>query len=315
METKEIINKLSDFDIKIIESGLQELEVKGISKGIVTELYLLYKLSDIDAKPMYKGLNFRSRLKEIFIKNNYEVLINHKIILKGSSPFKSTSTKIYELQQMGLDVKIIADKLKATHFILSSNVYSEDEKIKYFKTRFDEPFNLYHKNLWLNGLELSEIPTCVLNLKDEIITLRLNNNPIKVLPIHISKFYNLKSLDLEKTKIISLPNEIEGLKNLEKLNLDNTKIINLPAAIGKLEKLKELRCVETNLTSIPDEISNCENLESIIVFGSKIENITSKIGNLKKLKMLNIRNTPFSKDADKIHILKSKLSDECELIS
>lgn len=315
METQEIINKLSDSDIKIIESGLQELEVNGISKGIITELYLLYKLSDIDAKPMYKGLNFRLRLKEIFKKNDYDLLIKHKIILKGLSPFKSTSTKIQELEQLGLDVKIIADKLQATHFVLTSSIYSEDEKIKYFKARFDATSNLNRKNLWLNGLELSDIPTCVINLKDEIISLRLNNNPIKVFPIQISKFYNLKSLDLEKTKINSLPNEIGDLKNLEKLNLDNTKIIILPETIGKLEKLKELRCVETNLTSIPDEISNCENLESIIVYGSKIENITHKIGNLKKLKMLNIRNTPFSKDINKLQILKSKLSDECELIS
>lgn len=310
-KNKTILKHLNSIGDKSIIKGLEVLEKDGIPIDILTDVYLIYKLSDIDYKPMYKGLNFIDRLRRVLIKSGQKKLVETKIKLKNIGAGLLTTKKIFELQKLGLDSKKIATKLEAFHFILTSELFSDKEKINYLK-------RVLKNNgigwLRLHSLGLSEIPKVIFSLKKIVIDLELSKNPIMELPIELFEFYKLKVLRLENTKITSLPSEIENLKNLEKIFLEKSKLNKLPQTIGLLKKLRVLHCEDTKLSFIPKEIGECKNLERIILFGTKVDSMPKEIKNLNRLSFLSLKRTPFSRDADKVNELKKILPNNCRLL-
>ena len=88
-----------------------------------------------------------------------------------------------------------------------------------------------------------------------LISLNLEHDNIKKLPISIGSFSNLKVLDISFNSLEYLPESISNLESLQEFYLHGNKIKELPKAIGSLNKLKILKLSENKLTNLPNTIS------------------------------------------------------------
>jgi hypothetical protein len=123
--------------------------------------------------------------------------------------------------------------------------------------------------LFLNYLELKEIPWWVFHLKD-LDLLDLSNNNITELPADITKLKHLRILILNHNKLKSLPENIGELTNLDQLQLDFNKIEKLPESIGNLHNLTWL-CLENNkITSLPQSCSELQSLYWLSIEGTPL---------------------------------------------
>lgn len=110
------------------------------------------------------------------------------------------------------------------------------------------------KELNLSGLNLTEIPAEVFDLKD-LTLLELSQNQLTQLPKEIWKLKNLQALDLNHNQLTQLPKEIWKLKNLIILFLQYNQLTDLPKEIATLEYFRVLNLEgNDNLVSPPPSV-------------------------------------------------------------
>ena len=164
-------------------------------------------------------------------------------------------------------------------------------------------FEIY--NTLINRLPsgLSQIP----HLKVLII----KQNPVKVLPVALSKLSELEIFDASQTNLTKLPEEFT-FPELKKLNLEKTFITQLPqdiflpkleelriscfmTGISKFISLKQVYIVNTlpgkELDSFPEELFNLNNLLSLDIGKANFTSIEDKFELLSKLRHLYIHKT------------------------
>ncbi|MED6217017.1 hypothetical protein PIB30_013488 [Stylosanthes scabra] len=100
-------------------------------------------------------------------------------------------------------------------------------------------------------------------------TLDLSKTAIETLHTSIGYLNNLRSLNLESSRLEHLPNDLTGLKCLEYLNLscngllDCSKLFELPDNISALSELHELRLDGSSIIVLPASIKNLQKLETL----------------------------------------------------
>ncbi|OMO69901.1 disease resistance protein RPM1-like protein [Corchorus capsularis] len=82
--------------------------------------------------------------------------------------------------------------------------------------------------------------------------------------LFVGKIYN--KFTLEDAPILELPCELVNLFNLRYLNLTRTKVKELPKYIGKLSNLQSLIAKETQIKELPPGIVKLKNLRHLVAF-------------------------------------------------
>jgi hypothetical protein len=269
---------LSDEDWSSIDSMIKKIELDGIQKDELTDIYLLWTLSTATLSGEVLLKDRISKLSSILLNSEYSNLLEYPI-KRLKTHGTAIDKYVFKSAELGLNYKKVAVNIGAWHYILNSNEFSDEEITNIFQFQID-----WSKNKWLrlDSLKLKEIPVGILKVKG-IKKLDLNRNPISQLPADLFNFTDLKKMGLENTKIIELPDEIGNLSNLEYLNLSNSKLKKVSSKIEKLSNLRDMRLNESKLEDLPNEISNLKNLDFLNLRLTPLWMNKTRIEELKKL--------------------------------
>jgi Leucine-rich repeat (LRR) protein len=116
----------------------------------------------------------------------------------------------------------------------------------------------------------------------------MDYNHITKIPYTIGKLENLKTFNIESTRVTELPDTICNIKSLKRLNLNNNRITRLPNNIGNLINLTDLSLEYIPITSLPDSICDLFELKELILSGCELETLPNDIGQLSNLIQLDI---------------------------
>jgi Leucine-rich repeat (LRR) protein len=173
------------------------------------------------------------------------------------------------------------------------------------------------KELDLSGLELTEIPADVFDLKwlkvliishnqltrisgsitrlQNLTSLHLNGNKLKQLSEAITRLQNLTSLYIRRNQITEIPETITRLQNLTSLDLTGNQIIQIPETITRLQNLTSLDLSSNQITQIPEEITRLQNLTSLDLRSNRLTEIPETITHLQNLTSLDLSYNPIEK--------------------
>lgn len=93
-----------------------------------------------------------------------------------------------------------------------------------------------------------------------VYRLRLNSKGLEEFPPEITRFQNLRSLELKHNRISSIPLEICQLNNLQYLDVSGNLLSSIPPELANLNELLELRLRCNNLRLIPTELYQLQKL-------------------------------------------------------
>lgn len=123
---------------------------------------------------------------------------------------------------------------------------------------------------------------------ENINTLYLNQNQLVTLPSNISKFYNLRVIDLSNNRLKQLPEELTRFPLttlVAKNNLLNNE--SLPKSFESLNRtLQNFNLSGNNLKFFPEQIFNVRSLKYVYLGGNQIEDIPKDISRLTRLQVL-----------------------------
>jgi len=119
------------------------------------------------------------------------------------------------------------------------------------------------KELWINNIQLTSLPSSIGNLKN-LMYLNASDNQLINLPSSIGKLTKLKKLYLHHNQLVSLPIELGKLKNLTELHIHNNQLTELPSSIGKLKNLTELWMNNNQMSKPPEFLKKLKKLKKII---------------------------------------------------
>jgi len=139
--------------------------------------------------------------------------------------------------------------------------------------------------LFLDGINLSEIPKELYNLKD-IDNLDVSRNKLTKIPIEIGQFTSLKSIHLDSNKFSEIPIQLFQLIHLTHLYLNDNAISDLPPEIGLLTHLEMLHLSNNPFSTLPPELGLLTNLTHLYLNNNRLISLPSKISQLKNLTQL-----------------------------
>ncbi|EAL45976.1 leucine rich repeat / protein phosphatase 2C domain containing protein [Entamoeba histolytica HM-1:IMSS-B] len=116
----------------------------------------------------------------------------------------------------------------------------------------------------------------------------LNNNPLRIPPIGITKCSHLTLLSMSNCEIYSIPIDVvSGLCNLKILDISNNHIISYEH-FEYLNKLEELRASSNNMSFFPKEFCEMSQMKVLIMNNNKIKVIPESIKELQQLESLDL---------------------------
>lgn len=163
--------------------------------------------------------------------------------------------------------------------------------MKNIEEKIESVKNFQGEILELNGMELTEFPLSILELRNLKI-LRLRKNKIKHIPDGISSLESLIELNLIDNEIDSLPINLFKLQNLQVLHLRRNNISIIPNELSELSNLTHLNIGDNALTELPESIGNLGELIHLFVKNNKLTRLPKSFKNLEKLKELYIDDNP-----------------------
>ena len=140
------------------------------------------------------------------------------------------------------------------------------------------------------------------NLNDALLKplsvykLDLSKKGLKIFPLDLVQFRNLRFLNLNKNKLKNIPKEIGELRNLEVLDVSKNSLEEIAPELGFLKVLRVLVLSRNNLVSIPSAFGDLEKLESLDLWDNDLLPLPDEIAKLKSLKTLDLRGILFSEE-------------------
>jgi adenylate cyclase len=96
-----------------------------------------------------------------------------------------------------------------------------------------------------------------------LMSLKVQNNRLSVLPAHFAQLRSLKYLNISNNSFDAFPAIICEIKSLVDLDLSFNAISHLPPEIGKLVNLERLAIVGNTIDALPAEFARLENLREL----------------------------------------------------
>lgn len=274
------VKKLIDNqDIANIQIGLQILESGGVPEEILETLLIMAKT--------HGNSKIRNKAKKLIILNGpheWKNIVESKVLFKtiDTAKEKDICKKLLQMaNEKGVEAAALFSLFlyekykKGLRLIVLSNLISSEWKKKAYDLlmndgHFDFAAAVGFKN-WKNidpskiylypYKEKTTIPTDVLE-HFKVTSINLHNIKLSAIPRELSKFTDLKEIDLSFNFIKSFPPYFLRLKEVEVLDLTWNMFEVFPKNLAKLPNLKkvDLRyCGRTNEYSpleIPDEIKS-----------------------------------------------------------
>ena len=113
------------------------------------------------------------------------------------------------------------------------------------------------------------------------------------LPTELSKFVNLRYLNLNKNKIQSLPEYFDTLKRLEVFEAEKNDFIYFPFVLTRLTQLQIINLHQNDISTIPEGIQYCLLLEKLDLSDNAIGSIPEVIFGLENLKVVDLSGVRF----------------------
>lgn len=134
--------------------------------------------------------------------------------------------------------------------------------------------------LKLSQHKLTELPPGLLQLEHNLRTLDLSENKLNILPEEISRFMQLRQLNLRSNRLGKLPDCIGALTRLDNLNLSQNKLTVLPRTVSNLIHLKTVVLSENRLRDFPVVFGGLKHLDVLDLSKNEIVAIPSEVSHL-----------------------------------
>lgn len=122
---------------------------------------------------------------------------------------------------------------------------------------------------------------------ENVDTLLLVHNTLDTVPLNISKFINLRTLDLSNNQLKAIPELLTQLP-LTTLIAKNNQITNkgLPKSFANFTSLRVFNFSGNELTTFPEQLLEAQSLEYLYLGNNRILEIPKEICRLQRLKIL-----------------------------
>lgn len=282
-------------------------------------------LSFLDLDHIPQALFENSRL----IKRLNELVISGNRICKVSADIKKMRES---LQELSLDSNELVKVPVQTWYL--TNLRKLDLRNNRLRDISREKGNmtvLREMNIWEIGIETMQ----------SLQELRLDNNLLSELPVHLSTLISLRVLTLRSNRLVDLaPKHMAQLENLVHLDIAENGLLNLPERvlsccpllqvvdlsensmaylpddISKLTDLRVLRCAKNSLLQIPLQLARLAKLEHLDLNHNSLESLPQE-WETKFLRTLNVSYnqlqslpaslTIVSKDLERIYLRKNNM--------
>lgn len=134
---------------------------------------------------------------------------------------------------------------------------------------------------------------------DTVYAISFAKDKLTELPSELSKFTNLKQLNLSKNKLSKLPGFIFDFDSLQELNLTKNKLSTFPIGICKLQELKRLMIGSNDIASLPDCMEYVSKLEYLDLYDNPLAHLPQSMMRLKNLKKIDFTGIRFNKNFQK----------------
>lgn len=148
--------------------------------------------------------------------------------------------------------------------------------------------------LWLSNFSFSQenIKIYDWNLvqnanPDTIFGISFKKMKLDSLPFSLSKFKNLKQLDVSFNKLKKLPDFITQFSKLENIDFSKNKFKVFPENICTIESLRRISFNRNEILAIPSSISKLKNLTYIDFWDNPIAQFPDAFLSLAKLKTIH----------------------------
>jgi Leucine-rich repeat (LRR) protein len=161
-------------------------------------------------------------------------------------------------------------------------LYTSDSSISDGEIPDQKIMDYGHSNLTTDYVENDFFGYKVNTVTDTIL---LNHNALISVPLSISKFINLKVLDLSSNNLVELPDVITQCP-LKTLIAKNNRLTNdsLPKSLLKKSgSMRELNLSGNCFTHFPEQVLELTSLKYLYLGGNKITNVSKDIWKLKRL--------------------------------
>jgi len=199
--------------------------------------------------------------------------------------------------------RYLLKKDKSGQFSLAVDKFSKAEKERAEKERIADEIGIEYwepteeqmakfrkeKKIDMHGCKTQKLHPKLFTLAEDITQIELGDNRMTSIPVELTKFKNLRKLNLQANRLKGpLDETICLLTSLTNLGFHGNQIESLPDSIGNLTNLKKLMISCNSLKSIPSSIGQLINLESLNLDLNQIISIPSTIGQLTKLTRLDL---------------------------
>lgn len=306
-------------EITIEYSSIHEIPDEILSKRGLKKLQLV-GLKNFDVNKFSKQLSKCHELSKItFARMNLKDWDSKISLPQSITAFNSTFDKwnndklpdniynlikIEELCLWGDSVELNA--LEIGNFCNLKSLYLYQARLDYIPKEFDNLNSLSDVNIHLVKFKnpYTEFKKILKHI--ELTSLVFNEIDIGMIPDEIKYLQNLKTLCLCGDSIRVFPESLACLYNLDCLMLDKNKLTDIPKFIHQLEKLRSITLRKNNLKYFPKNALQLKSLESLLISGNnEIQEIPDEISEAKNLKMLDWSNLNPRYISDNIKSLKN----------
>uniref|UniRef100_A0A6M2DKH5 Putative leucine-rich repeat-containing protein 58 n=1 Tax=Xenopsylla cheopis TaxID=163159 RepID=A0A6M2DKH5_XENCH len=135
--------------------------------------------------------------------------------------------------------------------------------------------------------------------------IKLNHNNLHITPAAVTRYSNLKVLDLSNNCLTSLPDILQHCP-LDKLIVKNNNITNegLPKTFTRTSVLKELNLSGNRLSSFPEQLLELKELKYLYLGVNEIPSISKDIWRLDNLNILSMGGNRLTEVPDSVGLLK-----------
>ncbi|KAF7638947.1 hypothetical protein Mgra_00001471 [Meloidogyne graminicola] len=169
------------------------------------------------------------------------------------------------------------------------------------------------KTLNLKGAGMKIMSPLIDELSNELRTIDLTSNKLKLLSPSIGNFIMLRQLYISENKLTELPDELGCLKKLEVLNASGNQLEKLPDSLVGCLALSNICLSNNRFREFPIVLTHLIKLELLDLSGNTITRLPNQICDLRAIELNLQRNRLVSLNAsnlEKCERLKTLRVDE-----
>lgn len=163
------------------------------------------------------------------------------------------------------------------------------------------PIHQSVKELSLGNNKLSLVPPSMIHLRDNLISLFLNDNAFTRLPEFMGLFRRLEILELHNNRLVTLPKNIGDLKRIKRLILDCNCLTDLPESLTELADLQVLSINRNRFMRLPEHIARYQSLEVLGASANYISEFPMFLQSCKPLRRLDLSSNLIEEIPDGIY--------------